>query len=103
MADLASPLSETMSASLSEPETCFAVAEGQRPVDEVSRRLAQAGIRELDQQLVVSTPAVEEAKTLQVGGPRRSGRLHEPVPHHLNAHPPHGTSRLAAHGPYDAL
>src|ERR687896_1382870 len=103
MADLASPLLETMSASLSDPEACFAVAERQRPVDEVARRLAQAGICELGQQLVASSPAVEEAQTPQVGGPWRSGRLNEPVPYYLNAHPPKGTYRLAEQGPYDIL
>src|SRR5918993_1209418 len=103
MADLASPLLETMSASLSEPEACFAVAERQRPVEEVACRLAQAGICKLDQQFVASSPAGEETQTPQVGGPRRSGRLHEPVPYYLDAHPPEGTYRLAQQGQHDVL
>src|SRR5215211_6112361 len=103
MVALASPLLETMSASLSEPEACFAVAERQRPVDQVARGLAQAGIRELGKQLVASSSAVEEAQTPQVGRPRRSGRLHEPVPYYLDAHPAEGTYRLMEQGPHDVL
>src|SRR5215212_5969842 len=103
MAAFASPLLATMLASLSEPETCFAVAERKRPVDEVARRLAQAGICELGKQLVASSPTVEEAQTPQIGRPRRSGRLHEAVPYYLNAHPPEGTYRRAEQGPHDVL
>src|SRR5215211_1343250 len=101
MADLASPLPDTISASLSEPEACFAVAERQRPVGEVACRLAQAAVREFDQQFVASTPAVEEAQPPQVGRPWRGGRLCEPVPYYLYAHLPERAHRTAEQGQHD--
>src|SRR5215212_2004143 len=103
MAALASPLPETIIASLSEPEARFAVAERHRPVDEVAGRLAQELVLAFDQQLVASSPAAEEAQTPEVGGPRRGGRLHEPVPYYVYAHPPEGTHRLAQQRPHDVL